>query len=207
WSSPAAIESAHGVVWGASPAILADSWSVAYVSGGQGPDGFHYDLLLASSRDAGRTWQVSTIAESVPFQSPQLRADARSGDLVVAYAEGPDAASFGDVVVRVLPAAGGAWSETARFTGLGDAAMDPQVALDVAPDGSVYLAFWALDDAGGSQRHAALGRDGWTRSVLGAGAASGEYTGLAAWDGGAFAVWPRWDADAPTLDGARVPLP
>lgn len=201
WSAPTVIEDDEGVFWGVSPAIAPDgTWHVAYVAGGQDAEGFSYALRVASSADAGATWAVVAVDGVVPFQAPQLAVDATAGRLVLAYVDGPDGATFGDAVLTTSSDRGVTWSAPDVFAA-GDGT-DAQLSLAVAPDGAVRVALWATDAEGVSERRLLTPEDASVPPLtLGSGAVSGDYAGLVAWDGGTYAVWPRWSDGVPTLDG------
>lgn len=196
WSAPAEIEADAGLYWGASPAIAPDgSWHVLYVAGGLEGAEYRYDLRLASSHDRGAEWEARTLARGVPFHMPQLAVDPATGAFAAAYETIDGDASM--PVVSLSTDGGGSWSAAAPLASAPVAFPGPQIAL-AAGNGRVFASLWE-----GDARTLVAFRAGAeeARVVLGNGAASGDYAGLAV-AAGVIGVWTVEVDGQPRVFGA-----
>lgn len=209
WTRPGVVAPGHHQ--GSAPLIGSDgAWHVAFehtIRAGD-PSGSATDLILATSRNQGASWETRTIGRTASGNYPTVRENPLSKTLFLAYASPTD----GGTVPALLSSVdgGGTW--------------EGPLLLEASPTRGKTLTALAVDERGVlfATWYRALGEDG--TMVYRAGAISNgtvlgpitiaeglrpqfaqrDYAGLAGLDDGAFAVWVGEEAPATRIHGAKL---
>lgn len=194
WTAPARIR--DGKYSGAFPAIGADgAWYVAHMAYGEPA------VRLATSRDEGKTWETSVIADdgSAWYPNfPNLVARVVDGDerLFVSYVHEDTDAKTETPRLRWSDDGGASWSEPVDLAPPG-ARIWSQPALAVGADGTAFVSFYRADAEDAPTRYVAVAvKDGVASPPVvvddgleGQTGTRGHYTGIAATPDGALATW------------------
>jgi hypothetical protein len=209
WSPAKVVEA--GCFNGASPAIThAGVWAIAYVSD-------KGEMRVARSTDQGATWRATRVGKAFPaYGTPTLRAGPTGNTLALAYPENHGSKDEIEDPTLLMSQDGGATWGMPLVLDRAYVAARTLPAVDVAPDGTVFATYFHVvgnstgPDARRDYRAVAI-RDGalvdaitLDPGVVGPAGALGDYMGLAAMPGGAFAVWVTHHTDAYDVMGGLL---